>query len=362
MKVKTQILQEMLTKAVRGSVPNKMLPITGLIGIKNTEDDKLVLITTDGTNYLYVSHNIDETSNLDISVDVEKFSKLISKFTSEDVVLDVNDGVLKIIGNGQYKMGLELDDNQEIIKYPDPVKKAKLDNPISVATEDIRSVLQFNKPALAVASDDNCYGNYFIDNNSVISTDSFKLCGNGISVNVESPILIAPNTMELLANVTDENITLTFGEGVVCFTSSDITVYSVNPNGVEDYTRTVGKVRKVIDTDLTSNCRVSKTELISLLERVSLFVGPYDKNIITLEFTEDCIEVSSKDNSAVDTIEYKEAQDTTPYTCNLDVSMFLSLIKSQTSDYLNIYYGKSDTGVIKLVDGDVSQVLALAVN
>ena len=68
------------------------------------------------------------------------------------------------------------------------------------------------------------------------------------------------------------------------------------------------------------------------------------------------------DNSAVDTIEYKESQDFAPYTCQLDVSMFLSLIKSQTSDYLNIYYGKSDTSVIKLVDGDVAQVLALVVN
>ena len=100
MEVKTQVLQEMLTKAVRGAVPNKMLPITGLIGIKNIEDDKLVLITTDGTNYLYVTQNIGETSGLDISVDVEKFSKLIGKFSSENTVLDVKDGILKIVGSG----------------------------------------------------------------------------------------------------------------------------------------------------------------------------------------------------------------------------------------------------------------------
>lgn len=361
MKVKTQVLQEMLTKAVRGSVPNKMLPLTSLIGVKS-EGNKFELITTDGSNYLYVRGENEDSADLDISVDIDKFSKLIGKFTTEFTELEVDDGVLKISGNGQYKIGLPLDEDNGVVKYTDPVSKLQFkDSPVEIKTEDIRSVLQFNKPALAISSDDsNCYTNYYTVGDSVVSTDSFKLCGNKVSLGADTPLLISASTMELLGNISDETCEMRTADSTVCFFSSDIIVYSVSPDGVDKYSNTVNKIQKIIDTDLTSNCRVSKNSLISLLERISLFVGPYDKNIVKLQFGTTGIVVSSKDESAIDEIEYKEVQDAQPFDCLLDVSMLLSLIKSQTSDYLNIYFGESTSRVIKLVDGDVSQVLALA--
>ena len=361
MKVKTQVLQEMLTKAVKGSVPNKMLPLTSLIGVKSA-GNKFELITTDGSNYLYVIGEQEDSDTLDISVDIEKFSKLVAKFSTEFTELEVDDGVLKISGNGQYKIGLPLDEDNGVVKYTDPVSKLEFKYPpIVVSTEDIKSVLQFNKPALAVSSDEsNCYTNYYTSGDSVVSTDSFKLCGNKVSLGANTPLLISASTMELLNNISDETCNMRIVNNTVCFFSSDITVYSVSPDGVEKYSNTVNKIQKIIDTDLTSNCRVSKNSLISLLERISLFVGPYDKNIVSLQFGTTGLVVSSKDESAIDELEYKEAQNVQPFDCLLDISMLLSLIKSQTSDYLNIYFGESSSRVIKLVDGDVSQVLALA--
>ena len=53
-KVKTTILQEMVSKAVKGASCNRMIPITGLIEIK-VEGGVLSLTTTDATNTLILS-------------------------------------------------------------------------------------------------------------------------------------------------------------------------------------------------------------------------------------------------------------------------------------------------------------------
>ena len=61
MKIKTSILQEMVSKAVKGASNNKMIPISSFIGIE-IEQGKLTLMTTDGSNQLRVSKKLDGNS------------------------------------------------------------------------------------------------------------------------------------------------------------------------------------------------------------------------------------------------------------------------------------------------------------
>mgnify|MGYP002626966704 CR=1 FL=1 len=59
MKINTVKLQEMITQASKGSGNNKLIPITSMMLIE-LKQNKLTLVTTDATNYLYVTaDNID---------------------------------------------------------------------------------------------------------------------------------------------------------------------------------------------------------------------------------------------------------------------------------------------------------------
>ena len=55
--ITTAVFQEMLNRAIKGAGLNKLLPLTSLIAIK-VKDKVLTLITTDGSNTLYISNEI----------------------------------------------------------------------------------------------------------------------------------------------------------------------------------------------------------------------------------------------------------------------------------------------------------------
>ena len=58
MKIKTEILKEMVSKSIKGSSQNKLLPITNYIGIE-VKNKILTLITTDGNNQLKIKQEIE---------------------------------------------------------------------------------------------------------------------------------------------------------------------------------------------------------------------------------------------------------------------------------------------------------------
>ena len=102
-KVKTTILQEMVSKAVKGASCNRMIPITGLIEIK-VNDGVLSLTTTDATNTLILSKKDIPGDDFYAVVPIDIFSKLVAKTTAEYISLAVDDGILEITGNGSYRM------------------------------------------------------------------------------------------------------------------------------------------------------------------------------------------------------------------------------------------------------------------
>ena len=71
-----------------------------------------------------------------VVVQVEQFSKLIGKMTCETISLEVNDGILNVKGNGDYKIELPLDEEGNTIQFPDPVAKVKTSKGIEVAHEE----------------------------------------------------------------------------------------------------------------------------------------------------------------------------------------------------------------------------------
>ena len=81
--VKTELFQVMLNKAFRGASRSKFNVLTSLVNVE-LRDNKLNLTTTDTNNYLTITEPVtgEDTSFV---VNVETFSKLISKITTENI-------------------------------------------------------------------------------------------------------------------------------------------------------------------------------------------------------------------------------------------------------------------------------------
>ena len=330
-----------------------MIPITGLMSIA-LRNNGLILTTTDAVNYLYIFEDKIEGDDFSVVVQAETFSKLISRMTSEKISLVLTGEELKVEGNGNYKIELPLDEEGEPIKFPDPLKNVdtltvRPDYEVELTT--IKRLLAMNKPALAT-DEGSCYAGYYAGN-SVVSTDSYKICGTNIKL-FDSPILIRPQTMDLLDVMSSEKIAVYIQDDTVIFISDGCTVYGKTLEGIEDYQ--IDAISNLLDLDFPSECSVSKDTLLQALDRLSLFVGPYDKNGIYMTFTRGGIMLSSKKSSGTEVIQYKTSKEFNDFTACIDINMLQTQVKAHVLDDIIIQYGLDNA--LKIVDGNVIQIIA----
>lgn len=352
----TDKLKDMVSRAIKGAGNNKLIPITSLMAIE-LKDSVLTLITTDATNYLYIKEDKVVGDDFYVVIDANQFYKLVSKMTCDKVTLSVNEGIwsFNIKGNGNYKMELPLDENGEPIKYPDPYSKLTLVRDLGIVNRTtVQVILETIKPSLALTIENPCYTGYYVGD-SVVATDSSKIANLSIKL-LDEPTLISSEMMDLLSVMKAEKIKVDKCNDIIIFTTSDCVVMGNVLDGIEDFA--IDAITDLVDTEYNSFCKVPKNTLLQLLDRLSLFVGPYDNNIIHLTFTNSGLQVSSVATNGVEIINYAASENFRDFTCSIDINMFITEIKAIQSDMIELYYG--DDNAIKLVDGNITIIVALA--
>lgn len=351
--ISTSTLQSMVAKAMKGASCNKMIPLTGLMAIE-LADHTLTLTTTDATNYLYVREFKVEGDDFYVVIQAEMFAKLVSKMTCERVSLELKDNTLMVTGNGKYSIELPLDEEGELIKYPNPLTTygpGGAEGRIHLST--VKLILSTAKAALATTLEVPCYTGYYVGN-KVVATDTYKICGIDVKL-WDEPALISPEMMSLLDIFTDEHIAVCRKGNVMVFESANCTVYGTLMDSIDDYQ--IEAIDGLLEQDFESSCKLTKSALLQLLDRLALFVSPYDKNGVYLTFTRDGLQIESKQANSVETIPYAESNNFHPFTCCVDIEMLHSQVKANTGDGITLYYG--DESAIKIADGNVTQVIAL---
>ena len=357
----TASLQNMVSKAVKGAGMNSDLFITQCMSI-SLQDNLLTLVTTDNNNYLYVKQDKVAGDDFSVVVTVDKFSKLISKLTCQEVTLEIPEAKqgeldkLVVKGNGRYVLELPYDENGELIEMRDPLADTTDEfwNSGEVQLTTIKHILNTAKAALMTGKDDLCYSDYYVGDR-VVTTDTYKICGIDVKI-FDEPKLISPQLMDLLDVVTSENIDLRYKDDVVIFETGDVTIFGVVDEGLEDYK--IDAISGLIDEQFPSSCKIEKLPLMQMLDRLSLFVDVFDKNSVYLTFTKDGLMVSSKQDRGSEIIPYKESENFVDYTCCLDIDLFKTQVKAYQEDVIEMLYGKENS--IKLVSGNTKQIIALA--
>lgn len=359
--MKTVTFQNMVAKAVKGAGMNNDLFITQLMSI-SLKNNELVLTTTDASNYLYVIEHKVAGEDFNVVVGVDKFAKLISKLTCEDVVLELTEGKngeldkLTIKGNGKYVLELPYDEEGKLIQFPDPLEEASegFFNTTEVNLSTIRHILLTAKAALLVGKDDLCYSDYYVGER-IVATDTYKICGIDIKI-FDEPKLISPQLMDLLDVMSSETIEVRYNDDVVIFETDGAIVYGKTDEGIDQYQ--IEAISSLLDEQFPSSCKIEKQPLVQMLDRLSLFVDVFDKNSVYLTFTKDGLAVSSKQDSGSEIIPYKASDNFVDYTCCLDIDLFKTQVRAYQSDVIEILYGKENS--IKFVLGNTKQVIALA--
>jgi len=361
LKLNTADFQNMVAKATKGSSGNTNLYITQLMAIE-LQNNTLVLTTTDGSNYLYIKREKVSGDDFYAVVPVEKFSKLISKLTCDEVTLELHESSKKeldtliIHGNGKYVIELPYDEDGELVEFPDPM--SDVDSSTYEATQVKNAVIQMMlntaKPSLMIGTKAPQYTGYYVGK-SIVATDTYRICSIDVPT-LDTPMILPAEFVDLLDVITDEEIEVNYNSEAILMHTPEITVFGRPVEGIENYK--IDAISAVVDQPYPSSCTVEKSALLQLLDRLSLFVDTYDKNSVYLTFTKSGLEVSNKRDKGSELIPYVESTDFEDFTCCIDINMFKSQVKAYQSDNIEILYGQESR--IKFVDGNIRQILALA--
>ena len=351
MKVVTSRSKEAVNKAIKGAGFNNLIPITSMIGIK-LSDGKLRLLTTDMTNTLCIIIDKVAGDDMDITVDADKFGKLIAKTTSEDIDLSVNDDILYVKANGTYKIPL-ISDEEGLVTFPALSEtKGKTTN---VKLTSIMQAYNINKSALAKTLENPALTGYYCGD-MVISTDANVITFNDFKMfEQDEPLLISPQLMQLLTLNNQEDIKLIADKTLLTFIADDMVVQGAVMEGIEDFP--ADDVKAYLDEAFTSSCNVPKDLLLATLDRLALFIEPYDKNGAYFTFGRKGINIHSKKDASTEVINYVESKDFEPFVCCVDIPMLKEQLQANPDDTVKICYGNENA--LKIESGKVTQVIAL---
>lgn len=351
LKLKTLKLQEMVSKSIKGASNNKMIPITSLMAIE-FKDDMLTLITTDATNTLKIMAKDIEGDEFYVVVQTDIFSKLVAKTTTESITLTLKENSLEVKGNGTYNIELPLDEEGQLIKFPEYKFDEKVEKKI-INLSTVKVLLNANKAAIAETMEIPCLTGYYFDD-KVITTDTFKVCSNDIKV-FDDKVLLPSEMVGLLAIMDEEKINVQVSGNKILFTTNNVTVYGTQLDGIEDYPAEA--IQAYLETEFDSMCKLSKSALLNVLDRLSLFVSTYDKNGVYLTFNNEGVLFSSKKSNGTELIKYQGSENFQPFTCCADIELLESQISAQDGEVVELWYGHEKA--IKMISGKITQIVAL---
>lgn len=361
LKIKTTVFQNLVNKALKGMGNNKMVPITTFIGIE-LENNTLTLHTMDGTNYLDVIAPAKiEGDDFYLVVAASQFSKLLSKTTSDYVEMSVDNGYLNFKGNGEYRIEIPMDEG-EYIKFPKMPKKDDESGVKSVETQvtTIKKILATNSLAVARTLEEPVYTGYLFAD-KVITTDAYVVCVNDMKV-LPDKKLLTERFLNLLVLSESEKITVSYSDNGQMWAEGDqVRIYGsvLESSTGEDYVEQFPyeDIMGYVNGDFPSMCEIQRSKIDSVLDRLSLFITPYDKNGLHFNFTKDGLVVSSKASTGTEVLAYSKSQNFKEFECEIDVETLKSQLAAQEGDTVSIFYGHENA--VKMVDGKVTQVVSL---
>lgn len=351
MKAGSERLKSAVTKAIKGCGFNKLIPLTELIGIR-LSDGSLKLYTTDMTNFLTVTIDKVSGDDFNLTVEADKFGKLINKMTCTEIDLSVKDENLVVKGNGTYKLPL-MTDEEGVVEFP--VDETPFESVGEVQLTSIMSAYNINRAALAKTFEQPALTGYYCGGN-VVTSDAIVITFNRFQMfKDQEDMLISPQMMQLLTLNSSEKIEFGKSGDNLVFCGDGVEIRGPQLSGIEEYP--IDQINAYLDIAFDSVCKIPKELMLDVLDRLSLFITPFDKNGAYFTFGRTGITVHSKKDASTETINYIESKNFKGFTCLVDIVMMKEQLQACPEDTVTMWYGNDNA--LKLETGNVVQVIAL---
>lgn len=350
--IETSALKSIVTKASKGASNNKFSAITSLMNVV-VENGKISVTTTDSNNYLTITDSVSSTDSFSFTLNVDTFSKLVAKTSVDVIKISVDDDMISFTGNGTYKLPIQLDVDGSQIKYPNhTINNPEVSGTIKASV--IKSVIFHNKPSLAVTMEAPYLTGYLCLPDCVIAADSYNICLSKYDM-FERGVLLPPVVLELLSMSSDEEISYKIYGNNIMFETNNMKLFAVMMDGIDDYPEQT--IRGICDTEYPSNCVLPKNTVISVIDRLSLFIKDNDINGVYMTFTNKGVTFESINGSGIETIPYQGSNGFKDFTCCIGVDAIRKQIAAHSGESINIYYG--DESAIMIKDDNITQVISL---
>ena len=360
MKIQTKLLQEMVSKAIKGASNNKMIPITNLLGI-DVSGENITLMATDGSNQLRIKAKVDYDpmygpQNFYTIINADTFSKLVGKTTTEFVTLTNNENYLEVKGNGTYKIEIPVNEDGEIIKFPMFSVDTTESKQLSIMK--LKNILSTAKVSIAQTMEVPCLTGYYIAD-KVATTNREMMCGINQKI-LDNPVLISSEMAELLQILDGDYVDLFQENNKLLFKTENVIIYGKQLEGLDIYP--VKALDNLMSLSYDNIVKVNKQDLLNVLDRMSIFVTDYDKNGVFLSFIEDGLQLTSQKSNASEILEIdRDAnKEFVPFNCLIDIEMLKSQVQINSTDIVEIHYGQEKS--IKIVDGNTTMIICLLDN
>lgn len=356
MKILTENLKDSVSKVIQGAGFNNFIPITSMVGIKK-DNNKLVLVTTDKTTTMCVPV-CDIEEDINIAVDADIFSKLINKLTSENVELSIEDDSLVIVANGTYKIPVNSDENG-IVEMPVP-KSPDVDVDMQISLDTIKKLKRVNKSSLEDFSeklDDQYFlSSYYCDSENTTTTNRFIATFSKKSI-TNTPILLPIKVVDLICLSDCDNVRRKFDNNSLELSTDDITVITTDVEDVSEYP--IDSLKTILDDSFDFECSIKRKSLIDAIDRLCLFIDPYDDNELLFDFysLENKLKITNKKDSSFEEIPFESTNTEESFKCIANAYEFISLLNSISEGTIIINYGNSNA--LKVSGDDTIHILSL---
>lgn len=359
LKIKTELFKGLLDKAIKGCSFNKMIPITGLLSIE-AKNGVLTLFTTDKINYLRVSEKIKEdVEDFVVVVDARLFTDLINKTTSEYISMELNKESLYVEGNGSYFFEIPVDENGEMIKFPDLNDIRENGEAIEIDMKKFRDKLLMSRAALPLTLEAREMNNYYLKD-KIITSDVFKVtCLDNLPELKDSTLFFSREFGDLIIAMDYPKAKILVADNKIQLFNDNFVLLGEVGDMFDKYP--IEGIQSYIASDFKHDVVINRKDIMEILERITLFVSVFDRSTIRANFTKDGIEITSKKKNGKEFLSYVEAklpEDFKQMDSIIDVEYLKSQLDVQSVEKVTVHFGNDSA--IKITSPEVIQIIALS--
>ena len=348
--LKTEKLKDASTKILSAIDSDSSYDISATVIDLHTEDSYLLMSVTNKEYYVSDRIELETQEDFHAVVDGKTFLNLISKITSPTIEFKVDDKVLYIKANGNYKIPLVYDDNG-LIK----VNKITIDevtNEFKIKNTILKNILKFNSKEIQKKGIVNeIQKEFYIDDKGAI-TFTTGACVNSFTLDSPIRLLLNEKIVKLFKLFNSEEVNFKIGFSItenginqtkVEFSNDEVLLSAIIKADEASFSKVpVNAIRGMANKDYLYSISIDRNSLLETISRLSVFNKEIDERcFFKFIFGKDSVVVCNKENHEV--VPYANEVSLSDYTNALRLSNIKSVLDVINSQYITINFGENDS-------------------